>query len=79
MKRGDNRIKKFIFSVLIFFLVLPQVLFADPGDLPGDGTGCNDPYDPACTPIDTWVVGLVIVFAIFTAIHLSRKKEPFAG
>jgi len=60
-----------IYSLLIalFFIAAPVIGKAQ--DLPCDG---QDPFDNNC-PLDTWVIVLVIIAGIFTAIRLHRKQK----
>jgi len=62
-----------LISTIILFILSTTVALSDPID--GDpGTPC-DPDDPSGCPLDTWVIALVIIAVIFTALHLQRKQK----
>jgi hypothetical protein len=61
---------KFLLGVCLYLLVATNC-FADPGDGLCDG---NDGGPDGC-PLDTWVIILVIIAVIFTALHLHRKQK----
>jgi hypothetical protein len=64
----------------VFYIIIASVVFllditlvlAQPGS-GGDPLPC-DPDDPTC-PLDTWVIVLVVIAAVFAAIHLYRQKK----
>jgi hypothetical protein len=64
-------IGKFLFFSLLF--IMPLTLLAQgQDDLPcGDQ---DNPFDTSC-PLDTWVVILVIIFAILASYHLYSKGQ----
>ncbi|WPU96582.1 hypothetical protein SNE25_13745 [Mucilaginibacter sabulilitoris] len=62
---------KYRFLLGICLLLLSTNCFADPGDGLCDG---NDGGPDGC-PLDTWVIVLVVIAVIFTAIHLHRKQK----
>lgn len=54
--------------IILFFTALPAVVKAQ--DLPClDG----DPYGTC--PLDSWVIAVVVIAGIFTAIHLHKKQR----
>ncbi|MGF7038716.1 hypothetical protein [Mucilaginibacter lappiensis] len=63
---------KFLLGVC-FYLLITANCFAqtDPGGGLCDG---NDGGPDGC-PLDTWVIVLVIIAVIFTALHLQRKQK----
>lgn len=57
--------------LLTFFMVMsPMLLLADDPGTPCDD---SDPLDNNC-PLDTWVIYMVILVLILTAIHLHKKQ-----
>lgn len=57
--------------LLVFFMVInPMLLLADDPGTPCDG---SDPLDNNC-PLDSWVIYMVILVLILTAIHLHKKQ-----
>ncbi|MDN5287385.1 MAG: hypothetical protein JWR38_3659 [Mucilaginibacter sp.] len=63
----------YIITTVAFFVLSTISVLAQPGS-GGGGTPPCDPDDPVC-PLDTWVIVLVIIAVIFTAIHLHRKQK----
>ena len=59
--------------LILLLLVIPVITEAqgNGGDIPCDG---QDPFNSDC-PLDTWVIALVIIAVIFTALHLQRKQK----
>jgi hypothetical protein len=64
---------KFLLGVCLYLLITTNC-FADPGD-PGDPLCDGNNGGPDGCPLDTWVIALVIIAVIFTAIHLQRKQK----
>jgi hypothetical protein len=64
---------KFLLGVS-FYLLITTNCFADPGD-PGDPLCGGIDGGPDNCPLDTWVIGLVVIAVIFTAVHLHRKQK----
>jgi phosphatidylglycerophosphate synthase len=62
---------KTILTIIIINLLTVSRSFADPGDGLCDG---NDGGPDGC-PLDTWVWALILVAALFTIRHLSRKNK----
>jgi hypothetical protein len=65
------RIRIFYAALLILVInVMTVYAQTDPGE-PCDGA---DPDGGNC-PLDTWVVGFVIVATLFTVLHLRHKQK----
>jgi preprotein translocase subunit SecG len=60
-----------IITTIVLFVLSTITVLAQPGS--GGGLPC-DPDDPTC-PLDTWVIVLMIIAVVFTAIHLHRKQK----
>jgi hypothetical protein len=65
---------KFLLGVCVYLLITTNC-FAQ--GIPVDGGGLCDGNDggPDGCPLDTWVIVLVIIAVIFTALHLQRKQK----
>jgi hypothetical protein len=67
--KNINRFKAFVFASVLILLCFPSVIFAQ--DLPCEG---GDPFSSPC-PLDTWVIVLAVIAAVFAGIHLYRKQK----
>jgi hypothetical protein len=67
-KSGLNNVYRLI---TVLLLVSAPIISKGQGD-----EGCNggDVFDTPC-PLDTWVIVLVIIAGLATAIHLRRKQR----
>ena len=62
---------KFLLGVGLCLLITTNCLADPPTGSPCD----NDQGGPDGCPLDTWVIVLLIIAVIFTAIHLHRKQK----
>ncbi len=65
-KSGVNMVYRLL---AVLFLITASII-TRAQDLPCDGT---DPYTTC--PLDTWIVVLVVIAGLFTAVHLHRKQK----
>lgn len=65
---------RFLLGICAYLLLTVSYCFADPGD-PGGGLCDGNDGGPDGCPLDTWVIVLVVIAVIFTAIHLHRKQK----
>ena len=69
MKKHINHFKALVIALVLILLCFPAVIFAQ--DLPCEG---GDPFSSPC-PLDTWVIVLAAIAAVFAGIHLYRKQK----
>jgi hypothetical protein len=62
--------KKIFSFILISFI--PLITLAQ-----GESCDGTDPLDPCATPLDTWVIALVVIVGVLATIHLYRKQKSF--
>nr|MBB6233155.1 hypothetical protein [Mucilaginibacter sp. FT3.2] len=72
--RSNKRVCNILYRLffVLGLVVLPFISNAQDQNDPSCGD--TDPFQQPC-PLDTWVIILVVVAGIFTAVHLHRKQK----